>query len=176
MENEKYRRHVFGCKQSRPDFAASTAVGAVLDDPTTDQSGSSHLSGQADLRVSDAEREAAASELNVHFTAGRIDMDEFDERLQAVLSGRTRRDLAGAFEDLPRTQASALRGQPHRTWPPFVPLFVIVGFFVAISTVLGTIAFGPLHHFIVPWWIVPIALFFVFRRGRRGWYQAPHTL
>ena len=59
------------------------------------------MSGDADLRASDAERQAAADELKAHFEAGRISRDEFDERLQVALSARTRRDLADVLQDLP---------------------------------------------------------------------------
>jgi Domain of unknown function (DUF1707) len=165
MENEKYPRHVFGCGGSRSDFPGRAAAHA------TEQSGS----GDPDLRVSDAERQAAADELKAHFGAGRINMEEFDERLWAALSARTRRDLADGFKDLPRDGSSAVQGQTHRARRPFGALFVVAGLFVAISTFLGTIAFGPVHHFIFPWWIVPIALFVAFRRWRRGWYRAAHA-
>jgi Domain of unknown function (DUF1707) len=162
MENKKYRRPVFACGWPRSDF------------PATEQSRSGP-SGDADLRVSEAERQAAADELKAHFAAGRINMDEFDERLQAALSARTNRDLADGFKDLPREGSSAVEGQMHRARPPFVVLFAIAGFIVAVSTFLGTIAFGSVHRFIFPWWIVPIALFFALRRWRRGWYRAAHA-
>jgi hypothetical protein len=57
-----------------------------------------------DLRVSDAERDRAVSELSEHFQAGRLTADEFDERSGQALRARTGSDLARLFTDLPRQQ------------------------------------------------------------------------
>jgi Domain of unknown function (DUF1707) len=54
-----------------------------------------------EMRVSDAEREAAASELREHFASGRLNQDELDERLTAVFAAKTRGDLQALFTDLP---------------------------------------------------------------------------
>jgi len=53
------------------------------------------------MRVSDAEREAAAAELREHFASGRLTQDELDERLTAVFAAKTRADLNAVFTDLP---------------------------------------------------------------------------
>src|SRR5581483_2977655 len=53
------------------------------------------------MRVSDAEREAAAAELREHFASGRLNQDELDERLAAVFAAKTRGDLNTLFTDLP---------------------------------------------------------------------------
>ena len=70
-----------------------------------------------EMRVSDAEREAAAAELREHFASGRLDQEELDERLSAALTARTRGDLNALFADLPsaghaRAGAGALGGGP----------------------------------------------------------------
>jgi hypothetical protein len=54
-----------------------------------------------EMRVSDAEREAAAAELREHFASGRLNQDELDERLAAVFAAKTRGDLNALFTDLP---------------------------------------------------------------------------
>ena len=54
-----------------------------------------------EMRVSDAEREAAAAELREHFASGRLTQDELDERLTAVFAAKTRADLNAPFTDLP---------------------------------------------------------------------------
>jgi hypothetical protein len=54
-----------------------------------------------EMRVSDAEREAAAAELREHFASGRLDQEELNERLSAVFAARTRGDLNALFADLP---------------------------------------------------------------------------
>jgi DUF1707 SHOCT-like domain len=53
------------------------------------------------MRVSDAEREAAAAELREHFASGRLDQEELEIRLSAVFAARTRGELNAIFADLP---------------------------------------------------------------------------
>jgi hypothetical protein len=59
------------------------------------------------MRVSDAERQAVADRLAEHFSAGRLDQAEFDERVGRAMSAKTRADLNGLFDDLPETGAPA---------------------------------------------------------------------
>ena len=54
-----------------------------------------------EMRVSDAEREAAAAGLQEHFASGRLNQDELDERLAAAFAAKTRADLNALFTDLP---------------------------------------------------------------------------
>jgi Domain of unknown function (DUF1707) len=54
-----------------------------------------------EMRVSDAEREAAAAELREHFASGRVNQDELNDRLAAVFAAKTRGDLNAIFTDLP---------------------------------------------------------------------------
>jgi len=67
-----------------------------------------------DLRVSDADRDRAISELSEHFQAGRITPDELEERSGLALRARTGKDLDALFADLPRRQV-------HQTPPATVP-------------------------------------------------------
>ena len=55
-----------------------------------------------DLRVSDAERDAVASELGQHFQDGRLDQAEYDERVTAAVVAKTERDLDELLTDLPQ--------------------------------------------------------------------------
>jgi len=59
------------------------------------------------MRVSDAERQAVADRLAEHFSTGRLDQAEFDERVGKAMSAKTRADLNGLFDDLPETGAPA---------------------------------------------------------------------
>ena len=59
------------------------------------------------MRVSDADRDRAVSELTEHFQAGRLTSDEFDERSGQALRARTGSDLSGLFTDLPTLAAPA---------------------------------------------------------------------
>jgi hypothetical protein len=55
------------------------------------------------MRVSDAERQAVADRLAEHYSEGRLDQAEFDERVGRAMSAKTRADLNGLFDDLPES-------------------------------------------------------------------------
>lgn len=54
-----------------------------------------------EMRVGDAEREAAAAELREHYASGRLTLDELNERLDKAFAARTRADLSALMTDLP---------------------------------------------------------------------------
>jgi len=54
-----------------------------------------------DLRVGDAEREAAVERLRGHAAAGRLEPAELEERVEIALSARTAGDLRAVELDLP---------------------------------------------------------------------------
>jgi hypothetical protein len=60
-----------------------------------------------DLRVSDAERDRAVSELSEAYQAGRITAEEFDWRSTQALSARTGRELTATVADLPLDRGPA---------------------------------------------------------------------
>src|SRR5260370_35818264 len=53
------------------------------------------------LRIGDAERDAAAADLGEHYAAGRLTLDELNERLDAVFSSKTFGQLTRIMADLP---------------------------------------------------------------------------
>jgi hypothetical protein len=59
------------------------------------------------LRVSDADRDRALSELSEAFQAGRITADEFDQRSGQALGARTGNELTALLADLPVDRAPA---------------------------------------------------------------------
>lgn len=95
------------------------------------------------LRVGDAEREEAARVLGEHFASGRLDRDEYDERLEAIFAARTGGDLATVFRDLPgehprgqRPAAPGYERPTRRRGPrlPFLPmLFILIGLAIVLS-------------------------------------------
>ena len=54
------------------------------------------------LRLTDADRESAAQALGEHYAFGRLDLDEYHQRLDQVHAARTGTDLVAPFADLPR--------------------------------------------------------------------------
>lgn len=59
-------------------------------------------------RASDAEREACARTLRDHAAAGRLEIDELEERLGRVYGARYRSDLRSLLRDLPREHGRRL--------------------------------------------------------------------
>ncbi len=58
-----------------------------------------------DLRIADADREAAAAFLREHYAQGRLTLGEFSQRLDAVFAATTRRQLSALTRDLPPAAA-----------------------------------------------------------------------
>jgi hypothetical protein len=147
-----------------------------------------------DLRVSDAERDAVASELGQHFQDGRLDQAEYDERLTAALTAKTRRDLDELLTDLPQAsegqqgwaasepdQAGAPGAAPWRSAPPGLTrgrprVLALLPLLVAAVVIGGLLTGGwqqgwPFPPFGFLWLIVPILLVRTWVRGgrRRQW-------
>ena len=58
-----------------------------------------------EMRIGDAEREAAVTALGEHFAAGRLTKEEYDERAGQAWAARTASGLWPLFADLPRPQS-----------------------------------------------------------------------
>jgi hypothetical protein len=128
------------------------------------------------IRLSDAERDAAAADLGEHFAQGRLTADEHAERLEQVWSAKTRGEVAPIFRDLPSPYAAVAAPVPdgdQRYWNaglrPFrrgvpAPLLVVL----AVLIVLSAIAHLPLFllGFAVFWFVV------LRHRGPRRAYAA----
>ncbi len=109
-----------------------------------------------DMRISDAERDVVQERLRRAHGVGQLDLGEFDERVKAVWSARTRGDLQGVTADLP-----ALPSEPGRrpvfsdtgggitmrvlttVWGSLAAVNFVVWALVALST-------GMVVH---PWWL-----------------------
>ncbi len=133
--------------------------------------------------MSDADRDAAVTELSDHFQAGRLEQAEFDDRTGRALRARTESDLDELLADLPRTPATQagpqLPAAPQAPLPratlPRVLLPVLVVAALVTTTLVGG-AFGGWHHYggpgIVLWWLIPLMalrLLWWRRGGLRRW-------
>jgi len=111
------------------------------------------------LRVSNDEREAVAEILRREHVAGRLDNEEFDERLGTCLSARTYADLDALIADFPATEIE--RRRPRRAagrWRPWPLMFLPL---IAVAVVLS--------HGRAAWLLVPFLFCFVVRgAARRG--------
>lgn len=66
------------------------------------------MASQPSLRIGDAAREAAAAELREHYAHGRLTLDEFSHRLDAVFAARTQQDLHRITGDLPHVRPDSV--------------------------------------------------------------------
>ena len=57
-----------------------------------------------DLRIGDADREAAAASLREHYAQGRLTLEEFNQRLDAVFAATTQGQLNQITRDLPHSR------------------------------------------------------------------------
>lgn len=77
------------------------------------------------IRIGDSEREQAINALGEHYSAGRLDIDEYGERSAQVTAARTRSDLNAVFSDLPqphpRVASPAGASPPVEEAPPPPP-------------------------------------------------------
>ena len=71
-----------------------------------------------DLRIGDAERDIAMTQLREHFVEGRLNFDELSERIDAALIAKTQRQIDRLLADLPRHPRAA---RPEDALPEPVP-------------------------------------------------------
>lgn len=57
--------------------------------------------GREDMRAGDSDRQRVADQLKTALDEGRLDLGEYDERLQKTYSAKTYGDLTGLLDDLP---------------------------------------------------------------------------
>jgi hypothetical protein len=66
------------------------------------------------MRVSDTDRAEIADRLAKHYSDGRLDQAEFEQRLDHVMRAKTTADLIGLLADLPDSDATPPPGDPRR--------------------------------------------------------------
>lgn len=118
----------------------------------------------ASYRAGDADRERVAERLRVALEEGRLNLEEYDERLRRVYAARTYADLDGLIADIPGVtppsqsavvrpgrDAATARWQPDATgrypdatrrwvlsqWDTWIPVVVVCVAIWAVSTVLS---------------------------------------
>ncbi|WP_227983249.1 DUF1707 SHOCT-like domain-containing protein [Nocardia spumae] len=119
--------------------------------------------GPPTVRVGTAEREQAAAALGDHFAAGRLDLDEYDDRVSRAYTAKTTGDLIALFADLPRPQPvpPAPPPRPSRGRRPLMPALLLA------TLVLAIVVAATTH--MVPFFIFPALIFLVIHgRGRFG--------
>lgn len=112
-----------------------------------------------DVRIGDAEREQVAQRLNAHVGSGRLDLAEFEQRVDAAYRARTRGELATVLADLPEQARHPAASRPVHgrlvaaAWGQWLVTAVIV-LAIWAATSIGS---GELLYFWPIWVIGPWA-------------------
>ena len=127
--------------------------------------------GRDDMRAGDNDRKAVADQLKTALDEGRLDLDEYDERLQRVYAAKTFGDLDGLLQDLPGTvpvahsqiqpaaapplpEPAPARNQVARWVGPYAGVFVVCVLIWAITSASA----GHLVYFWPVWMLIPLVL------------------
>jgi Domain of unknown function (DUF1707) len=139
-----------------------------------------------EMRAGDADRQAVADRLKTALDEGRLDLNEYDERLQKTYAARTYADLDGLLDDLPgavppqRSQMSAYHPPQPATPPAPEPverphnLLSWIGPYggvVAVCIVIWAISSassGHLTYFWPVWTLIPLILGLFGRAAGQG--------
>jgi hypothetical protein len=142
--------------------------------------------GDPGMRVSHDERTQVADRLSKHYGDGRLDEEEFNERLDRAMKAKTRADLEGLFDDLPGDEPPRPPAGPPA--PPVprpprrhssVPRIVFLVFVAIVAIMVGQALAGPLFAFPfhvvhpwgwgfhVPWLLIGLVVFLWWRFARR---------
>jgi hypothetical protein len=134
------------------------------------------------MRAGDGDRQVVADQLRTALDEGRLDLHEYDERLQQTYAAKTYGDLQGLVTDLPGTiPAQRSRLQPaaapqppvaepaqKRGMPNWVGPYAGV---VAVSVLIwaiASIASGELLYFWPIWMLFPLVFGVVGQMTGRG--------
>jgi hypothetical protein len=141
-------------------------------------------SADPNMRISDAERTEVADRLSKHYSDGRLDQAEFNERLDRAMNAKTQADLNGLFADLPATDepdktvkaVSQPDRRPRNRRPAHrilgLILIAVVAVFVARALMWPFFGlFGFFGHVLfvpVPWILIAIVAFVCWRYATRN--------
>jgi hypothetical protein len=119
------------------------------------------MSAHASIRIGDRERKDAADRLSGHHAAGRLTLEELEERLEQAQAAVYARDLAALERDLPAGRPAA----------PFPGRLFVAGLLVAwVAT--SVVALFAVGHPVPPFFLVPLAIWFLARRAWGPWHRA----
>ena len=137
------------------------------------------MSAPSGIRIGNEERDAAIKALDEHMSAGRLDPDEYGQRVAEASVARTREDLKPLFADLPEPHPFAAP-PPRRKGPgpvadgvlrryggqsPAVRLAMLVLAVAAVAIVLPFALAAAVLFFVV----LPVLGCGGWRRA--GWYR-----
>lgn len=93
----------------------------------------SPVKAKADERVSDDERQAVVEQLRLNTADGRLDMDEFGDRVEIALVARTGSELCAVLSDLPHVDSPLIAAERRRTQVKAILIpYVLVNTFLVL--------------------------------------------
>ena len=113
-----------------------------------------------DLLVSDAERTHVAGQLREHYEAGRLTLDEFQERLDEAHAARTEAQLERVLRQLPSAKLPTVRRRDRR-WRSLAFQYALVN---VIAILIWGFSDGP-HDNFWPKWVFLVTLILFVRRA-----------
>ena len=122
------------------------------------------MTSPPDLLVSDRDRARVGDELRIHYEAGRLTLEEFQERLDELHAARTEAQLEAVLRQLPTKRPSV---NPRDTrWRSLAVQYALVNLVAVLIWLFG----GANGDFWPKWVLVVTLIMFVrrvFGRGRR---------
>jgi hypothetical protein len=131
--------------------------------------------GRDEMRAGDGDRKAVADQLKAALEEGRLDLSEYDERLQKTYGAKTYGDLQGLLTDLPNTvppahsQVQGYQAPPAPSATPQGPaggrqVAAWVGPYAGVIVVCSVIwaitsaSAGHLLYYWPVWMLIPLVL------------------
>ncbi|WP_230859068.1 DUF1707 SHOCT-like domain-containing protein [Actinoplanes aureus] len=128
--------------------------------------------GHEGMRAGDSDRQDVADKLKIALNEGRLDLNEYDERVQKAYAARTYGDLDGLLDDLPGTiPVQRAQVQPHHPPTPVqqphavsrggrpgvAPAF---GAFLLCTLIWAITSWtsGEAHYFWPAWVLIPVVI------------------
>lgn len=133
-----------------------------------------NMDDRPEVRIGSAERERAQNALSAHFSAGRLDVHEFEDRSGVAAAARTLGDLTAVFSDLPGGLPAALSApqvkavRPGRSRLPSGVLRSIAAPALMVLLLLGVLTGHG--------WLLFIMLPISGAARKRAWTAGPHRL
>jgi len=133
------------------------------------------------MRISDADRAEVADRLSRHYSDGRLDQAEFNERLDRAMKAKTQSDLTGLFADLPAIGEPAAQTvrQPDRRPGTRHPVHRVLGLIliVVVAVIVAHALTWPFFSLIgffghalivpIPWILIAIVGYLCWRYATR---------
>jgi hypothetical protein len=172
---------------SRPDTSTGAAWSAwaarsMWYASATRPRGATAGGADAHVRASDAERAQVTDTLSKHYGDGRLDAEEFDQRMSTAMTAKTRGELVPLLADLPSLDPVV----PHRSRPlrrlrsdgMFGPL--LTGMFAAVVLAAGLVLLAVSPAYVPAGFVLLFLALVMARRSRReraevSWHRHLHV-